>query len=79
MTIEDRVKDVVITTLKIRPEQYSPDLAAGDLPQWDSLGHVRVLQATEEAFDLSFDVGDAIAIEDVSDLVETVRRYQSAP
>ncbi|MCF8709891.1 acyl carrier protein [Rhizorhapis sp. SPR117] len=65
----------MLQTLKIEESQYSEDLAAGDVVQWDSLGHLSLLMAVEKAFGVTFDIGDAIEIESVGDLIDTVRRY----
>ncbi len=73
--IEDTIKNIVCTTLKIRPEDCSEDLAAGDIPQWDSLGHVNVLMAVEKHFGFAFDVVDSIDIESVGDIVDMVKKY----
>ena len=76
--IESTIQELVVKTLKIRPEDYSEDLAAGDIPQWDSLGHVNLLQATEKHFGIAFDVVDSIEIETVGDLIDMVKKYTQA-
>jgi acyl carrier protein len=76
--IEHDVKAVVLRSLRIAESEYSEDLAAGDIPAWDSLAHVNLLIAIEQHFEIVFDVSDAIDIETVGDLIETVRRYKSA-
>ena len=73
--IEQKLKQVVLETLKIAASDYHEDLSAGDLPQWDSIGHVNLLMAVEKEFDVAFDVTDAIDIESVGDLREMVRKY----
>ena len=73
--MEDRIKKVVCDTLKIDEPTYSVELAAGDIAEWDSLGHVALLQAVESEFGIVFDVGDAIDIESVEDLFMMVRKY----
>lgn len=73
--IDEKLKQVVIDTLKIPAGDYSDDLAAGDHPQWDSIGHVNLLMAVEHGFEVAFDVTDAIDIESVADLQDMVRKY----
>jgi len=73
--IEQEVKQVVLESLRIAEAEYSEELAAGDIPAWDSLGHVNLLMAIERHFHIVFDVADAIDIETVGDLIETVKRY----
>jgi acyl carrier protein len=73
--IEETIKTLVCQTLKIRPEVYTEDLGAGDIPEWDSLGHMNLLMAVEKHFGIAFDVGDSIEIETTGDLVDMVRKY----
>lgn len=74
--IEQAIKRLVLDTLKIEEAAYSEELAAGDLPQWDSLAHVNLIMAVEREFRIAFDVGDAVEIETVGDLIDAVKRYQ---
>ena len=73
--VDHKIKCIVLETLKIKEADYHEDLTAGDLPAWDSLGHVNLLMAVEREFDVAFEVTDAIDIESVSDLQEMVKKY----
>lgn len=73
--MEDRIQRIVIATLKIKESDYDEDLAAGDIPEWDSIGHVNLLMAVEQEFSIAFDVTDAIDIESVADLQDMVKKY----
>ena len=73
--LDEKLKQIVIATLKIPEADYSEDLTAGDHPQWDSIGHVNLLMAVEHGFEIAFDVTDAIDIESVGDLQDMVSKY----
>lgn len=73
--IDEKLRMIVIEVLKIPAADYHEDLTAGDHPQWDSIGHVNLLMAVEQGFEISFDVTDAIDIESVADLQDMVRKY----
>jgi acyl carrier protein len=73
--LEKELKRIVVETLKIQESDYHEDLTAGDIPAWDSIGHVNLLMAVEKEFDVAFDVTDAIDIESVADLQDMVRKY----
>jgi acyl carrier protein len=73
--IEPKLKRIVIETLKISEAAYSEELTAGDIPEWDSIGHVNLLMAVEREFEIAFDVTDAIDIESVGDLQDMVKKY----
>lgn len=77
--IEEEIKQIVLRELKIGTEQYSEELMAGDIPEWDSLAHVNLLMAVEKHFSIAFDVGDAIDIESVGDLIDAVRHATQPP
>jgi len=40
----------------------------GDLPGWDSLGHVNLVNALERVYSISLDMDEMIAIETVLDI-----------
>ena len=65
--IQDKVRGIVISVLNISDDQFTEDLAIGDIPEWDSINHVMLIQQIEEEFDISIDVIDAIDIEDIFD------------
>lgn len=44
------VESLLKEALKVSEEQINPDLSFGDLPQWDSMGHMEVMMTLEERF-----------------------------
>ena len=73
--IEDKVKETVISVLNISEDQYTDELAIGDIPEWDSVNHVLLIQQIEEDFDINLDITDAIDIEDIFDIIATLKKY----
>lgn len=45
-----RIQALLVDALQISPADVSPDLSFGDLPQWDSMGHMEVMLRLEEHF-----------------------------
>lgn len=74
-SIQDKVREIVISVLNIPENQFAEDLAIGDVPEWDSINHVLLIQQIEEEFDISIDVIDAIDIEDIFDIISTLKKY----
>jgi acyl carrier protein len=54
------VQGLLAESLQVPPDLVTPDLAFGDLPQWDSLGHMEVMLRLEERFGVAIDT-DTIA------------------
>jgi acyl carrier protein len=59
-TISDRVQALLAEAIQVPADMVTPDLAFGDLPQWDSLGHMEIMLKLEEQFGVAIDT-DAIA------------------
>jgi len=46
----EQIQALLVEALRIPAEQATPDLSFGDLPQWDSMGHMEVMMLLEERF-----------------------------
>ncbi|HMO46582.1 MAG TPA: acyl carrier protein [Rubrivivax sp.] len=53
-----RLQTTIAETLKIPPASITPETRDEDVPAWDSLGHVKLIMAIEQAFDLYIEVDD---------------------
>ncbi|MEF1228776.1 acyl carrier protein, partial [Vibrio fortis] len=48
------------------------ELAVGDIPEWDSLAHMRIIAALESDLGVVLDIEQTLEIEDVEDIVDAV-------
>ena len=62
VTIE-QVRALLSAALQVPEDQITPDLTFGDIPQWDSMGHMEVIMSLENLF------GVEISPDTISDLV----------
>lgn len=53
MLDEDKLKGVVADVLDVDPATIGPDFSMDTVEQWDSLRHMTLVLAIEEAFDIS--------------------------
>lgn len=58
--LTQQVQVILAEAIQVPLEQISPDLAFGDLPEWDSLGHMEVMMLLEERFGIEINA-DTIA------------------
>jgi acyl carrier protein len=58
--LSQRVQSLLAEAIQVPGEMVTPDLSFGDLPQWDSLGHMEVMLRLEEEFGMAIDA-DTIA------------------
>jgi acyl carrier protein len=45
-----KVQALLVDALQVPQEMVGPDLSFGDLPQWDSMGHMEVMLRLEEVY-----------------------------
>jgi acyl carrier protein len=62
-TLTDRVQHVLADALRVPREEIGPTTEFGDLPQWDSMGHMEVMVSLEKAFQVE------ITAETITELV----------
>ena len=71
----ERIRDVFCKVLKVPESTYQKDLGVDEIPAWDSIGHLNLLQAIEKEFNIAFDIDDAIDIETIDDVEQNVEKY----
>ena len=59
MTNSEKYMDAFVTTFEIQPNEIE-GLKYQDIPAWDSVGHMTLIVAIEEAFDILMDTEDII-------------------
>lgn len=58
MSVFARLQDAIATTLNVAPAKVTESTSADNLTAWDSLGHVNLMMAIEQTFDIYLDVED---------------------
>ncbi len=48
--LTQQIQAILAEAIQVPIESISPNLAFGDLPEWDSLGHMEVMMLLEERF-----------------------------
>ena len=54
------------------------EMVADDVEEWDSLSHIRLILALEQAFDVRFTASEVGAMGNVGDLVRLIRAKKAA-
>lgn len=72
MNTLEKVIDIVATTCDVDKSEVNANSSVGDFPAWDSMGHLAILNAVEDAFDISFEPEEMMELEDVNDIIKAV-------
>lgn len=75
--IEVRLREILSDVLDLDPEQISDNFSRDDESGWDSMAHLRLITAIEQAFGLKFTMREIEEIRSYGDLRERVAAHQS--
>jgi len=71
MSVFEKLQEIMATALEIPSDAIREDSTMDEIEEWDSLGHVHIMVALEQAFDLYMDVDDFAEL----DSVPAILRY----
>ena len=60
MSNKEKYKKLFMDALSLKEEKISDSLKYNDVPEWDSIGHMSLISAIEEAFNISMETDDII-------------------
>lgn len=65
---DDRIYAVFERLFGVRAEELSPQTRRGDLEEWDSLGHILLVEALCDEFGVAISAEQALDLETISDI-----------
>ena len=60
MTNLERYKNIFIESLSIKPDAFSEEIKYNDVSEWDSIGHMTLMSALEDGFEITLETDDII-------------------
>jgi acyl carrier protein len=75
MSIFEQLQEVIATTLKVSPEKVTGTTINENLAAWDSLGHVNLMIALEQSFDIYLEVEDFPTLTSVPAILQYLRDH----
>ena len=67
--ILEKISEIVREEVEDDTIVLTPETQARDVPGWDSLAHVRIVVAIEEAFGVEFETSAVTGLKNVGDLI----------
>lgn len=74
MTNLEKYNHVFLDILRVREERL-PDLKYLETPKWDSMGHMTLIGAFEEAFEIMMETPDILAFTSYKKGKEVLKKY----
>ena len=76
MNNTDVLKKLFIESLSIEKKVFSENLEYNSIPQWDSIGHMTLVAAIEEKFNITIDTDDIVDFSSFKKGVEILKKYE---
>ena len=67
-----RVQSAFHSAFDVDPDSISLDTQPNEVQAWDSMGHVTLASSLEREFNITFDVDDLMAMENVREIIRIV-------
>jgi acyl carrier protein len=77
MTKRDRLLRLVADLFQTDADHLSLDMRPGDLPRWDSLGHISLLEAAQREFAVEIPLEAGLGVESLQDLLDAIEDASS--
>jgi acyl carrier protein len=71
-TVLAKVQNAFNAAFEVDPASVTLSTGPGDIRAWDSMGHVTLASSLEREFNLTFDVDELMAMENVREIVRIV-------
>lgn len=69
---------MVARTFKVSPEMVTPQASLGQLPGWDSFGHLTLMMEVEKEFSVHFPTDKINSPKNASEICDLLRVMQAA-
>ena len=76
--IESRVREVLVKCFRLSAEEANQDLRLGNPPQWDSIGHMELLVAIENEFEIRFQTHEIAGLITVEAIISSIKAYNES-
>jgi acyl carrier protein len=73
MNVFEKLQEIMANALEIPASAITQETTMDEIEEWDSLGHVHIMVALEQAFDLYMDVDDFAEIDSVPAILQYLK------
>ncbi|MBL4790035.1 MAG: hypothetical protein JKY60_13680 [Kordiimonadaceae bacterium] len=71
----EKYNQAFLESFEIDQSALKENLAYNDIPEWDSIGHMGLIAALEDAFDIAMETDDIIDFSDFNKGKEVMAKY----
>lgn len=79
MTLFEKLREIMASTLEISANRLNENSTMDDIEEWDSLGHVHIMVALEQTFDLYMDAEDFAELDSIPAIIRYLEAENVTP
>ena len=76
MKNKEKYKEIFVKALSIDKKKFDEKLKYNDIPEWDSIGHMGLISALEDVFEISIETNDVIDFSSFNKGKEILKKYK---
>ncbi|MCC6201495.1 MAG: acyl carrier protein [Gammaproteobacteria bacterium] len=75
--IAETIKNIVADLFSCSRMELNESSGPGDVPRWDSLGHIQLLEAVSDRFKVAIPIETALEAQSIGDLARIIAKARS--
>ena len=76
MTNKEKYTKTFIEALSIEKDKFKETIKYNDVDEWDSIGHMTLMSALEDAFKISIETDDIIDFSSYNEGIKILKKYE---
>ena len=76
--MDDKLRAVMAQVLRLAVDRIGADAAIGNVPNWDSTAHMRMMLALEDAFGIELDEAHMVEMTSLARIRAAIEELQAA-
>ena len=76
MKNKNKYIEIFINSLSIDKKKFNEKLKYNEIPEWDSIGHMTLMSALEDGFNISIDTDDIIDLSSFKKGIQILKKYK---
>ena len=75
MSSRNKYQDIFIKSLSIDNNKFDENIKYNEIPEWDSIGHMKLISGLEEGFNISMETDDIVDFSSFKKGIEILKKY----
>lgn len=76
MNTTDEFYEIIAAAIAVKKELVNEDLTYQEIPEWDSMSHLLIVEALEQYYQVKFDFNDIMEMGTVRKIREKMKKYE---